>query len=162
MKFNFGDGPRLNARSPVIDPANADLLRLLVAWRNWGPRAAQSVTDATKEDLAEAARILAMQAAHYARKYGETPLPDLQHLLHGSLECAEGIALMRDGTEALVGVLAMVTRTVPIKLWMGSTYFLTKTLDRVSTEMGLHVLAYNLKRIMKILGNKGLIEAIRA
>jgi hypothetical protein len=49
-----------------------------------------------------------------------------------------------------------------LKLWMGSAHFLTKTLDRVSTEMGLHVLAYNLKRVMKILGNAGLIEAMRA
>jgi transposase len=49
-----------------------------------------------------------------------------------------------------------------IKLWMGSAHFLTKTLDRVSTEMGLHVLAYNLKRVMKILGNDALIAAMRA
>lgn len=49
-----------------------------------------------------------------------------------------------------------------IKLWMGSAHFLTKTLDRVSTEMGLHVLAYNLKRVMRILGNDALIAAIRA
>ena len=49
-----------------------------------------------------------------------------------------------------------------IKLWMGSAHFLTKTLDRVSTEMGLHVLAYNLKRVMKILGNNALMAAIRA
>ncbi len=35
-----------------------------------------------------------------------------------------------------------------LKAWMGSTHFLTKTLDRVSTEMSLHVLAYNLKRVM--------------
>lgn len=39
-----------------------------------------------------------------------------------------------------------------IKYWMGSTHFLTKTLSRVSTEMSLHVLAYNLKRLMSILG----------
>jgi hypothetical protein len=45
---------------------------------------------------------------------------------------------------------------------MGATHFLTKTLERVSTEMSLHVLAYNLKRVMKILGIRGLIEAIRA
>jgi hypothetical protein len=32
-----------------------------------------------------------------------------------------------------------------LKAWMGATHFLTKTLDRVSTEMGLHVLAYNMK-----------------
>lgn len=49
-----------------------------------------------------------------------------------------------------------------LKLWMGSAHFLTRTLDRVSTEMGLHVLAYNLKRVMKILGNGALMEAMRA
>jgi transposase len=49
-----------------------------------------------------------------------------------------------------------------LKAWMGSTHFLTKTLDRVSTEMSLHVLAYNMKRMMNIIGTKPLIEAIRA
>ena len=47
-----------------------------------------------------------------------------------------------------------------LKAWMGSTHFLTKTLGRVSTEMGLHVLAYNMKRAMKLVGIKTLIEAI--
>jgi transposase len=49
-----------------------------------------------------------------------------------------------------------------LKAWMGSTHFLTKTLPRVRTEMSLHVLAYNLKRAMKILGTGSLIHAIRA
>jgi hypothetical protein len=49
-----------------------------------------------------------------------------------------------------------------LKAWMGSTHFLTKTLDKVSTEMSLHVLAYNMKRMMNIVGTKTLIEAIRA
>ncbi|MGH8610752.1 MAG: IS1182 family transposase [Gammaproteobacteria bacterium] len=49
-----------------------------------------------------------------------------------------------------------------IKAWMGSTHFLTKTLECVSTEMSLHVLAYNLKRVMSLLGVAPLIEAIRA
>ena len=39
-----------------------------------------------------------------------------------------------------------------LKSWMGYTHFLTKTLPRVSTEMSLHVLAYNLKRVIKLLG----------
>ncbi|MNR30423.1 Transposase DDE domain protein [compost metagenome] len=39
-----------------------------------------------------------------------------------------------------------------LKHWMGSTHFLTKTLAHVSTEMSLHVLAYNLKRVMRVLG----------
>ena len=49
-----------------------------------------------------------------------------------------------------------------IKSWMGATHFLTKTLDRVSTEMSLHILAYNLKRVMKILGTEALMEAMVA
>jgi transposase len=49
-----------------------------------------------------------------------------------------------------------------IKLWMGAAHFLMRTLKHVNTEMSLHVLAYNLKRVIKILGIKGLIEAIKA
>jgi transposase len=39
-----------------------------------------------------------------------------------------------------------------LKHWMGSTHFLTRRLENVSTEMSLHVLAYNLKRVISILG----------
>ena len=49
-----------------------------------------------------------------------------------------------------------------LKAWMGATHFLTKTLPRVSTEMSLHVLAYNMKRVMNLLGVGTLIEAMRA
>ncbi|KFX67358.1 transposase [Pseudomonas taeanensis MS-3] len=49
-----------------------------------------------------------------------------------------------------------------LKAWMGATHFLTKTLPRVSTEMSLHVLAYNMKRVIKILGSAALMEAITA
>jgi transposase len=49
-----------------------------------------------------------------------------------------------------------------IKAWMGYTHFLTKTLPRVKTEMSLHVLAYNLKRVMNILGTGFLLKAMRA
>ena len=47
-----------------------------------------------------------------------------------------------------------------LKAWMGATHFLTKTLPRVSTEMSLHVLAYNLKRMMKIQGIKPLMAML--
>jgi hypothetical protein len=47
-----------------------------------------------------------------------------------------------------------------LKAWMGATHFLTKTLPRVRTEMSLHVLAYNLKRAMNILGTQALLRAI--
>jgi transposase len=49
-----------------------------------------------------------------------------------------------------------------IKSWMGSTHFQMKTMKRVSTEMSLHVLAYNMKRVINILGAKQLMQAIRA
>lgn len=49
-----------------------------------------------------------------------------------------------------------------IKHWMGSTHFQMKTLKRVGTEMALHVLAYNLKRVMNILGIGPLMAAMRA
>jgi transposase len=49
-----------------------------------------------------------------------------------------------------------------LKAWMGHTHFLTKTLPRVSTEMSLHILAYNLKRVMAIMGAQPLMAAIRA
>ena len=39
-----------------------------------------------------------------------------------------------------------------LKLWMGSAHFLMKTMEHVSTEMSLHVLAYNLRRVINILG----------
>lgn len=45
---------------------------------------------------------------------------------------------------------------------MGATHSLAKTLPRVTTEMSLHVLAYNLKRMMAILGIHSLVEAMRA
>ena len=49
-----------------------------------------------------------------------------------------------------------------IKAWMGATHFLTRGLKRVSTEMSLHVLAYNLKRMISSLGVRPLLEVIRA
>jgi hypothetical protein len=47
-----------------------------------------------------------------------------------------------------------------LRAWMGSTHFLTKTLDHVSTEMSLHVLAYNMKRTINLVGTKRLLETI--
>ena len=49
-----------------------------------------------------------------------------------------------------------------IKYWMGATHFQTKTLKRVATEMALHVLAYNLKRVINIMGIGTLIAALQA
>jgi transposase len=48
-----------------------------------------------------------------------------------------------------------------LKAWMGATHFLMKTLPKVRIEMSLHILAYNMKRMMQILGTAALLEAMR-
>ncbi len=45
---------------------------------------------------------------------------------------------------------------------MGAMHFQTRTIPRVSTEMSLHVLAYNLRRVINIIGAKPLMAAIRS
>jgi transposase len=49
-----------------------------------------------------------------------------------------------------------------IKAWMGATHFKMRTMPRVATEMALHVLAYNMTRVMAIIGVPRLIELMRA
>jgi gas vesicle protein len=49
-----------------------------------------------------------------------------------------------------------------IKARMGAIHFLMKTLPKVATEMALHVLAYNLTRVMNIMGVRPLLAAMRA
>lgn len=47
-----------------------------------------------------------------------------------------------------------------LKSWMGAAHFLSKGLENVSTEMSLHVLAYDMKRVINLIGAKALIEAM--
>jgi transposase len=49
-----------------------------------------------------------------------------------------------------------------LKMRMGATHFLMKRLPKVATEMALHVLAYNLTRVMNIMGIQPLMAAIQA
>ena len=63
--------------------------------------------------------------------------------------------------------MPMRSRTVEhpfgtLKNWMGHSHFLTRRLKNVRTEMSLHVLAYNLRRMISIMGVVPLMEAIRA
>ena len=72
-------------------------------------------------------------------------------------------ALLRQNPDAMRQRKRLVEHPYgTIKHWMGSTHFLTKTLGHVSTEMSLHVLAYNMKRVMNLLGVGVLVEAMRA
>ena len=49
-----------------------------------------------------------------------------------------------------------------LKAWMGATHFLTRELEQVRTEMSLHVLAYNMKRLIKLFGAQPLMAAMRS
>ncbi len=49
-----------------------------------------------------------------------------------------------------------------LKFWMGPAHFLMKRLYNAKTEMSLHVLSYNMKRVINILGVPGLLQAMRA
>jgi transposase len=80
----------------------------------------------------------------------ESVLENMQHRLD---QAPEMMRIRKQTVEHPFGTL---------KAWMGATHFLTKTLPRVSTEMSLHVLDYNMKRVIKILGSAALIEAITA
>jgi len=62
-------------------------------------------------------------------------------------------------------ILALRSMTVEhpfgtIKAWMGATHFQMRRLPNVATEMALHVLAYNMKRVMKIIGMPALLKAL--
>jgi hypothetical protein len=64
----------------------------------------------------------------------------------------EAMTLRRRTIEHVFGTL---------KHWMGSTHFMTRGLPHVSTEMSLYVLAYNLKRVIKLLGMPKTLQAMR-
>ena len=49
-----------------------------------------------------------------------------------------------------------------MKVRMGATHFLMKRLPRVATEMALHVLAYNITRVLNIIGIKPMLAAVMA
>lgn len=91
-------------RSKEMDNTNATFQEFRAYWQ----LSEELIANASKNDLAEVARILALQAAQYARKYGELQLPDLAGLLTASSLDEQSVGLLRDGTEALVGVLGIV------------------------------------------------------
>ena len=67
------------------------------------------------------------------------------------------VEAMQDRLERMPDAMRVRRRTIEhvfgtIKDWMGRSHFETKTLGKVSTEMSLHVLAYNIKRAIALLG----------
>lgn len=74
---------------------------------------------------------------------------------------------MQNRLDGRPGVMRIRRQTVEhpfgtIKFWMGARHFLMRTLEHVQTEMSLHVLAYNMKRVIQIVGMEALMGAIKA
>jgi hypothetical protein len=63
------------------------------------------IEKASKEQLAECARLLALNLAHYQGRFGEIPLEDTLAILDATEPNDEQAVLLRDGMEVLVGVL---------------------------------------------------------
>jgi len=66
------------------------------------------IEQVSKEEIAECARLLAMNVAHYQSKYGELPLDEKLAMIGMTKPNEEQIQLMTDGMEILVGVLGTV------------------------------------------------------
>jgi transposase len=76
------------------------------------------------------------------------------------------IETMQARLERMPNAMRVRRRTVEhvfgtIKDWMGRSHFKTRTLERVGTEMSLHVLAYNMKRAINMLGTPKMIAAMQ-
>jgi hypothetical protein len=80
----------------------------LTEFKQYYQLAEQLIDSATKEDLAECARLLALNLAHYQGKYGELPLDETLAMANAVEPNEEQAALLRDGMEILVGVLGGV------------------------------------------------------
>ena len=68
----------------------------------------QLIAKSSKEEIAETARLLAMNLAHYQYKYGELPLEETLAMLGMEKPNEEQVKLLADGMEILVGVLGNV------------------------------------------------------
>lgn len=102
------------------------------------------------KDCALKDRCTPSQQRRVTRWEHQDVLDDMQTRLENS---PEAMRIRRSSVEHPYGT---------IKAWMGATHFLTKGLERVRTEMSLHVLAYNFRRLLTLLGMTAMLSAIRA
>jgi len=68
----------------------------------------QVIANSTKEDIAETAKLLAMNLAHYQGKYGDLPLEETLAVLNAEKPNEDQLKMLVSGLENLVGVLGMV------------------------------------------------------
>lgn len=105
----------------------------------------------TCRDCARRAQCTTSATARRVARWEHEAVPDtIQRRLDGAPEMMQR---RRETVEHPFGTL---------EAWMGASHFLTKTLPRVRAEMSLQVLAYNMKRVINLLGVGVLVEAVRA
>ena len=75
----------------------------------------QLIEKMSKEDIAECARLLALNVAHYQSKYGELPLGETLGMLGMTKPNDEQIQLMSDGMEVFVGVLGSIASGIELQ-----------------------------------------------
>ena len=80
----------------------------LLEFQQYYTLADRLIEDASKDQLAECARLLALNLAHYQGKFGEMPLEETLAVLGATQPNDEQAVLLRDGMEILVGVLGSV------------------------------------------------------
>ena len=83
-------------------------MTVLATFGEYHTLADQLIEKSSKEDIAECARLLALNLAHYQSKYGELPLDETLAMINMSKPNAEQLQLMAAGMEMLVGVLGNV------------------------------------------------------
>ncbi len=84
-------------------------MNALAEFKHYYKRLDEMVADATKEDLAECARLLALNVAHYKSKYGELPLEEHQAMLEANDIDEEMAKLLASGVLEMMSVLTLVT-----------------------------------------------------
>jgi len=80
----------------------------LSTFAQYNKLADQLIEKVSKDDLAECARLLALNVAHYQGKYGQLPLDETLAMIGMTNPNEEQLQLMTDGMEILVGVLGNV------------------------------------------------------
>lgn len=88
-----------------MDKKNEAFMQYRAYWK----LSEEMIAYAAKDNLAEVARLLAMQVAYYARMSGAMPIPDLAQLISVATVDEDYAILLSDVTDPLVGVLGLVT-----------------------------------------------------
>ncbi len=84
-------------------------MNALAEFKDYYKRLDEMIAESTKADLAECARLLALNIAHYKAKYGELPLEEHQAMLEANDIDKEMAKLLASGVLEMAVVLALVT-----------------------------------------------------